>query len=440
MISISSKEFADRRTRLMEMMQPNSIVIIPSAHEQTRSRDTEYPFRQDSDFQYLSGFNEPDSVLALIPGREHGEFVMFNREKDLVKETWHGRRYGQEGVQTHFGVNDAFPIDDIDDILPGLMEGRDNIYYALGANNDFDEKVMQWVKAFRKKVHQGALPIGEMIDVRHILHDMRLFKSAAEIKMMRYAASVSAKAHRRAMQSVKSCQWEWQIEAHFSHELAMGGCRFPAYNSIVASGDNACILHYTENNAKLANKQLLLIDGAGEYQGYAADITRTFPINGKFTKPQKALYNLVLQAELAAIEQVYPGSDWSKPHDTAVQILTEGLVALGILKGKVPLLIKKEAYKKYYMHKTGHWLGLDVHDVGDYKVANKPRILEAGMVLTVEPGLYIPANDMSVAEEWRGIGIRIEDDVLVTKTGYEVLSHEAPKTIEDIEKLMKTQV
>ncbi len=440
MLKFTQNDFAQRRQKLMGMMGNNSIAIIPSAHEQIRSRDTEFQFRQDSDFFYLSGFNEPDAVLVLMPEREHGEYVMFNRERDLQKETWHGRRYGQQGVQKHFAVQDAFPIDDIDDILPGLMEGRDNIFYALGANTSFDEQVMQWLNSLRKKVHQGALPVGEMRDIRHILHDMRLFKTSAEIKMMRYAATVSAKAHIRAMQAVKSCQWEWEIEAHFLHQLAIGGCRFPAYNSIVASGDNACILHYTENQHKFNKKQMMLIDAAGEYQGYAADITRSFPISGKFSRVQKKLYNLVLKAELAAIEQVYPGSDWSKPHQTAVKVLTEGMVELGLLKGKASTLIKKEAYKKYYMHKTGHWIGLDVHDVGDYRVADKPRTLEPGMVLTVEPGLYIPADDESVDKQYRGIGIRIEDDVLVTQTGHDILSKDAPKTITEIEQLMAAKV
>ncbi len=436
MLSISRTEFAARRHKLIEMMGKNSIAIIPSAHEQTRSRDTEYPFRQDSDFFYLTGFNEPDSVLVLIPNRPHGEYVLFNRERDLKKESWHGRRFGQEGVQQHFDVDDAFPINDVDDILPGLMEGRDKVFYALGDNKVFDEQVMLWLNSLRKKVHQGALPIGEIIDIRHFLHDMRLFKSQAEVKIMRHAAEVSAKAHQRAMKSTAPGKWEWQVEADILHEMAQGGCRFPAYNSIVAGGDNACILHYTENQDKLKAKQMLLIDAGGEYQGYAADITRTFPVNGKFSRAQKKLYTLVLKAELAAIDQVHPGSDWSKPHEAAVKVLTEGMVELGILKGKVANLIKKEVYKKYYMHKTGHWLGLDVHDVGDYRVADQPRTLEPGMVMTVEPGLYIPSDDKQVPVEYRGMGIRIEDDVLVTKEGHDVLSKDAPKTIVEIEALM----
>ncbi len=435
-LKISVLEHQRRRNKLMELMGENSIAIIPSAHEICRSRDTDFSFRQDSDFWYLSGFNEPDSVLVLSPNRKHGDYVLFNRERDLDTETWHGRRFGQQGAVQNFAVDDAFPIDDIDDILPGLMEGKNKIFYALGANNHFDEQVMNWLNSLRKTVHQGELPIGELIDVRHLLHDMRLFKSASEIKLMRYAAEVSTKAHKRAMTLSKAGMWEWEIEAELKYSMARSGCRFEAYNSIVAGGDNACILHYTENQHKLKAKDLLLIDAGGEYQGYASDITRTFPVNGKFSRAQKKLYALVLKAQHAAIAEVYPGSDWSKPHQAAVAVLTEGMIKLGILKGKLFTLLKKQSYKKYYMHKTGHWLGLDVHDVGDYQIGGKPRTLEPGMVLTVEPGIYIPLDDKNVPKEFRGIGIRIEDDVLVTVDGHDVISKNAPKTIAEIEALM----
>ena len=434
--AIKRNEFTKRRQKLMDLMGENSIAIIPSAHEIIRSRDTHFSFRQDSDFFYLSGFNEPDSVMVLIPGRKHGEYVMFNREKDLDSETWHGRRSGQEGVEQDYSVNDAFPIDDIDDILPGLLEGRDKIFYALGANHTFDEQVMSWINSLRGKVHQGALPVGEMIDIRHLLHDMRLFKSSAEVQMMRQAAEISAKAHIVAMKSTQAGKYEWQVEADLHHQMATAGCRFQAYSSIVAGGDNACILHYTENQDKLKAKEMLLIDAGGEYQGYAADITRTFPINGKFSRTQKKLYQLVLDAQLAAIETIKPGSDWSKPHKAAVEVLTEGMINLGLLKGRLSTLIKKQAYLKYYMHKTGHWLGLDVHDVGDYRIGGHPRALEAGMVMTVEPGIYIPKDDKKAPKEFLGIGIRIEDDVLVTDSGYDILSKDVPKTIPEIEEIM----
>jgi Xaa-Pro aminopeptidase len=436
MVKIPKDEFKRRRQRLMEHMGPNSIAIVPAAREKVRSRDTHFPFRQDSDFQYLTGFPEPDAVAVLVPGRAHGEYVLFCRDKDKDLETWHGRRFGPEGAREQFAVDDAFPIDDIDDILPGLIEGRDKIFYALGADPEFDDQVMQWVNTLRKKVHQGALPVGEMIDIRHILHDMRLYKSKAEIDVMRHAAEVSAQAHVAAMRATRPGRHEWEIEAELKYRMALGGCRHEAYGSIVAGGDNATILHYTENQDRLRARDLLLVDAGGEYQGYAADITRTWPVNGRFSRLQKRAYEWVLKAQLAAIAEIRPGSDWARPHEAAVRVLTEGMVDLGLLKGQVNTLIKKEAYRRYYMHKTGHWIGLDVHDVGDYQVGGRPRTLEPGMVMTVEPGLYVPADDKKAPEGLRGMGIRIEDDVLVTDEGCEVLTASVPKTVAEIEACM----
>ncbi|MFT5451069.1 MAG: Xaa-Pro aminopeptidase [Enterobacterales bacterium] len=424
---INKAEFARRRKRLMAMMGPGSIAILPAASEMTRSRDTEYHFRQDSDFHYLCGFNEPESVLILIPGRKHGDFILFNRERDPVKETWHGRRAGQEGAIEKYHAADAFPIDDIDDILPGLMEGRETIYCAIGNNKEFDECIIGWLSPATQ---------GEIIDISHYLHDLRLYKSPSEISLMRKAAQISAKAHVRAMENTKPGVWEYQIEADLHHQFAINGARFPAYNSIVASGDNACILHYVENESELKDGDLLMIDAGAEFNSYAADISRTFPVNGKFSEPQKIMYNWVLKAQLAAIATIKPGACWNAPHEAAVKVLTEGLVAMGLLKGKVNTLIKNEAYKVYYMHKTGHWLGLDVHDVGDYQVGGQPRVLEAGMVMTVEPGLYVALGSKGVAKKWQGLGIRIEDDVLVTKEGFDILSKDAPKTIDEIEMVM----
>jgi len=424
---INKAEFARRRKRLMSMMGPDSIAILPSASEMTRSRDTEYRFRQDSDFHYLCGFNEPESVLILIPGRKHGEYIMFNRERDLIKETWHGRRAGQEGAIEKYHAADAFPIDDIDDILPGLMEGRETIYCGIGNNKEFDDRIIGWLSSATQ---------GEIIDISHYLHDLRLYKSPSEISIMRKAAQISAKAHIRAMEKTQPGVWEYQIEAEILHEFAISGARFSAYNSIVAGGDNACILHYVENESELKDGDLLMIDAGAEVDLYAADISRTFPINGKFTEAQKIIYNWVLKAQLAAIDTIKPGACWNAPHEAAVKVLTQGLVEMGLLKGNVKTLIKNEAYKPYYMHKTGHWLGLDVHDVGDYQVGGEPRVLEQGMVLTVEPGLYIGLNAKKVAKKWKGMGIRIEDDVLVTKDGFDILSKDAPKTIDDIESIM----
>ncbi|MCP3672963.1 MAG: M24 family metallopeptidase, partial [Gammaproteobacteria bacterium] len=382
---INKAEYARRRKRLMSMMGPDSIAILPSAKEVMRSRDTNYNFRQDSDFHYLCGFNEPESVLVLIPGRKHGNYLLFNRERDMAKETWHGRRAGQKGAIDNFAASDAFPIDDIDEILPGLLEGRERIYCAIGNDKEFDENVLGWLNALRGKM-RGTAPHGEIIDVQHILHDMRLYKSRSEVSLMRKAAQISAKAHKRAMQKTYPGRNEYHIEAELHHEFARHGARFPAYTSIVAGGENACILHYVENQDTLNDGELLMIDAGVEYELYAADISRTFPINGKFTPDQKTIYNWVLKAQYAAIETIKPGALWNAPHEAAVKILTKGLIEMGVLKGTLRNLIKTEAYKPFYMHKTGHWLGLDVHDVGDYQVGGEPRVLEPGMVLTVEPG------------------------------------------------------
>jgi Xaa-Pro aminopeptidase len=433
---ISRQEFARRRQQLMQAMEPGSIAIVASAQELVRSRDTHFMFRQDSDFHYLTGFPEPNAVMVLIPGREHGEFVLFCNEKDPEQETWHGRRFGPEAAKEAFGADDAFPIDDIDDILPGLMEGRRRIYYELGKNDELDHRIMGWVNKIRSMVKKGAQPPGEFIDLRHALHDMRLFKSAAEIKLMRRSAQIAADAHIRAMKVCRPGMTELDIEAEIHYEFARQGARFPAYSSIVAGGDNACILHYTENSDKLKNGDLLLIDAGAEYHLYASDITRTFPVNGKFSRVQKQLYDWVLKAQLAAIETIRPGNHWMQPHDTAVRVLTQGMIELGLLKGELETLIEQEAYKRFYMHKTGHWIGLDVHDVGDYSIEGQPRVLEPGMVMTVEPGLYIPPDATDVDAKFRGIGIRIEDDVLVTASGHEVLTQGVPKTTDEIEALM----
>ena len=420
----------------MALMEPNSIAIIPSAREQVRSRDTEYPFRQDSDFYYLCGFTEPNAVLALIPGRRHGQFVMFCRERDPAMELWHGFRSGPEGACEKHGADDAFPIGDIDDILPGLIEGRERVYYSMGRSADFDRQIMAWVNSIRSKESSGAVPPGEFTDLDHMLHELRLFKSAAELRLMRRAGEITARAHQRAMRGCRPGLYEYQLEAELQHEFATSGARHPAYPSIVGSGDNACVMHYVENASKMRDGDLVLIDAGCEFEYYAADVTRTVPVNGRFSREQRALYELVLRAQLAAIAEVKPGNHWNQPHDASVRVITEGLVALGLLKGKVPGLIKREAYRTYYMHRVGHWLGLDVHDVGDYRLGEEWRLLEPGMVMTVEPGLYVAPQNSKVAKKWRGIGIRIEDDVVVTEQGCEVISAGVPKTIEEIEALM----
>jgi Xaa-Pro aminopeptidase len=432
---ISTKEFARRRKQLMRMMGKDSIAIIPTAPEKIRNRDVEYPYRPDSDFYYLTGFGEPEAAAVLIPGRPHGEYLMFCRERDPKMETWVGRRAGTQGAVDEHGADDAFPIGDIDDILPGLLESRERVFYTMGSYPEFDRHVMDWVNRIRQGARSGARTPDEFITLEHLLHDMRLYKSRSEIRVMRNAAKVACRAHRRAMQLCRPGLHEYEIEAELLHEFR-GANMQPAYPSIVGGGENGCVLHYTSNRSQLNDGDLLLIDAGAEYDCYASDITRTFPVSGRFKPAQKALYEVVLAAQAAAIGQVQPGNHWNDPHQAAVKVLTRGLVKLGILKGKPAELIRKEAYRRFYMHRTGHWLGMDVHDVGDYKVGSEWRVLEPGMVLTVEPGLYIPAGTRGVARKWWNIGIRIEDDVLVTRDGHEVLSEAVPKRVDEIEALM----
>ena len=432
---ITRKEFSRRRKQLMRMMGKNSIAIIPTATEQLRNRDVEYPFRADSDFYYLTGFHEPDAVAVLIPGRPHGEYLLFCRERDPEMETWNGLRAGTRGAVDTFDADDAFPVGDIDEILPGLMESCDRVYYTMGSRPQFDQRVMEWINRLREGARTGMRTPDKFVSLEHLLHDMRLYKSRSEIRVMRTAAKVACRAHKRAMQHCRPGQYEYEIDAELSHEFRTAGM-VPAYSSIVGGGANGCILHYTENNAQLNDGDLLLIDAGAEYDCYASDVTRTFPVNGCFSAPQKALYEVVLASQAAAIKKVRAGNHWNAPHAAAVRVLTRGLIKLGILKGKPADLIRKEAYRRFYMHRTGHWLGMDVHDVGDYKVGGAWRELEPGMVLTVEPGLYIPAGTRGVARKWWNIGIRIEDDVLVTRDEPDVLSAAAPRTVAEIEAVM----
>jgi Xaa-Pro aminopeptidase len=438
MSKISKAEFKRRRKHLMAQMEPDSIAIIPSAAMHIRYRDTEYPFRQDSDFYYLTGFEEPDSVLVLIPGRKHGEYILFCQERHPDLELWTGYRAGPEGACSKYGADDAFPIGDIDDILPGLLEGRARVYYAMGRNSEFDQQLMQWVNIIRRKgKSSGAQPPGEFLDLSYLLHDQRLFKSAAEVRLMQEAADISVRAHIRAMQHCAAGLFEYQLEAELEHEFMRSGAAAPAYESIVGAGPNACILHYTHNRDKLKKGQLVLIDAGCELDHYASDITRTFPVGGRFSKEQRAIYDIVLEANERAIEAVEPGRPWNDFHQITVEIITQGLIDLGILKGSLKNQLKKEGYKRFYMHRAGHWLGMDVHDVGDYRVGEEWRELEPGMVLTVEPGIYIAPDDTSVAKKWRGIGVRIEDDVLVTKSGPRVLTSALPKSAKDIERIVQ---
>ncbi len=436
MTRIPKSEYARRRKTLMEQMGPDSIAILPAAPMYIRNRDVEHVYRQDSDFQYLSGFPEPEAVIALIPGREHGEYVLFCRERDPERELWDGLRAGHDGAVRDYGADDAFPIGDIDDILPGLIEGRERVYYAIGSNESFDHRLMEWIKTIRSKARQGAQPPSEFVALDHLLHDLRLYKSAAEVKVMQAAAEISARAHVRAMQAARPGLFEYHLEAELDYEFRKGGAKMPAYGSIVASGRNACILHYRENDQPLKDGDLVLIDAGCEIDCYASDITRTFPVNGRFSAEQKAIYELVLAANEEAFKHIAPGRHWNEAHEATVRVITAGLVELGLLQGEVDALIASEAYKPFYMHRAGHWLGMDVHDVGDYKVGGVWRELEPGMCMTVEPGIYIAADNQNVERRWRGIGVRIEDDVVVTKTGCQVLTGGVPKRVEEIEALM----
>ena len=431
---MKSTEYQRRRRQLMRMLGDDAIAILPTATEQVRNRDVLQPFRPDSDFYYLTGFPEPDAVVVLMPGRRHAQYILFCRERDPAKEIWDGRRAGLEGATEIYGADDAFPYSDLDEILPGLLEQRERVFYAMGCNSDFDLRVSGWINQVRSRAGAHA-PI-EFIALDHYLHDMRLYKSRGEIAVMRKAARLSAAAHKELMRTCRPGDSEYQLASRFSHYCQMRGALRLAYPSIVGGGRNGCVLHYVENSDPLRDGDLVLVDAGCEIDCYASDITRTFPVNGRFSEPQRQLYELVLAAQLAAMEKLRPGNHWNAPHMAAVRVLTKGLLRLGLLKGTLAKALKSESYKKFYMHRTGHWLGMDVHDVGDYKVDGHWRELEPGMVLTVEPGLYIPPGMRGVAKKWQGIGIRIEDDVLVTQGEPDVLSRDVPKSVEAIEALM----
>ena len=448
--AIPAAVFARRRRALLARMGPGSIALLPAASETPRNRDVHHPFRQDSDFYYLTGFPEPEAIAVLAPGGEH-EFLLFCRERDPHMEIWHGRRAGPQGAMERYGVDNAHPIAEIDRLLPPLLENRERVFYAIGYNPDFDRQVMDWISQVRGKARSGVRAPVAFIALEHLLHAMRLRKEPEEIAVMRESARIAAEAHQRAMRACRPGRMEYELEAEILYTFLRHGAGW-AYPSIVGGGDNSCILHYTENNAPLRDGDIVLIDAGAEVDGYASDITRSFPVNGRFTREQRAIYELVLAAQKAAIEHVQPGHHFNEPHAAAVRTLTEGLAALGLLQGDIEELIETEQHKPFYMHRTGHWLGMDVHDVGDYKTGDDWRLFEPGMVTTIEPGLYIPAGgkildahwarlgvhlETELDERWQRIGIRIEDDVLVTTEGHEVLTAAAPKEIADIEALMR---
>ncbi len=431
---MNSNEFAKRRKQLIRMVGEDGIALLPSAPAKTRSRDVEYRYRQDSDFHYLTGFDEPDAVMVLAPGRANGEFIIFCRERNADKERWDGYRAGPEGAVSAYGADDAFPIDDIDDILPGIIESRSRVYFAMGAYSDFDARVGDWIKSLRSRRSSGAHAPHEFVALDHLLHDMRLYKSRAEISAMRRSAKVASAAHRRAMQRLSPGMFEYELEAEFIHEFRQANARY-SYSPIVGGGANACILHYVENSEPLVDGDLVLIDAGCELDYYASDITRTLPVNGRYSPEQRAIYDIVYEAQQAAIAKTCIGNQWNDPHDAAVRVITRGLKKLGLLDGTLARLLRDEAYREFFMHRTGHWIGIDVHDVGDYKVGDEWRLLESGMVTTVEPGIYISPSS-GAARRWRNIGVRIEDDVAVTKKGPDILSKSLPGNADEIEKLM----
>jgi Xaa-Pro aminopeptidase len=436
-MSLRKNEFERRRRQLMQMVGKGGIAILPAALEKQRNNDVHYYYRPDSDFHYLTGFSEPEAVAVLVPGREQAEYILFVRDRDPTRETWDGKRAGPDGATEEYGADDAFPIGDIDDILPGLIEQCERVYYTMGVHAEFDQRVIGWVNTLRGKAGQGLHTPLEFVALEHLLHDMRLYKSRQELAAMRRSAAIAVGAHIRAMKATRPGVFEYEVMADILHEFHRHNADI-AYHPIVGGGANGCTLHYHANNAPLNDGELLLIDAGCELDYYASDITRTFPVNGRFSAAQEAIYQVVLDAQEAAFSAIKPGNHWNDPHDAAVRAVTRGLVKLGLLKGRLSALIKDQAYKKFFMHRTGHWLGLDVHDVGDYKVGDEWRVLEPGMCLTVEPGIYIPAGTKGVTRRWWNIGVRIEDDVAVTRDGYELLTDGLPRTPAEIEQVMRS--
>jgi Xaa-Pro aminopeptidase len=434
---IPAKSFSVRRRRLAFQMQ-KGVAIIPTAPERVRNRDAHYPYRFDSYFYYLTGFNEPEALLVIVAGADAGasKHILFCRDKDLEREIWDGFRYGPDAAREAFGFDEAYSIFKLDEMLPRLMEGQPSVYCLLGHDKEWDARVTGWINQIRQQARSGAAAPGGIYDIRLLLDEMRLFKSKEELQVMRRAAEISSGAHRRAMRKTRPGMGEYEVEAELLHEFRRHGAQAPAYTPIVAGGANACVLHYVENNARLNDGDLLLIDAGCELDGYAADITRTFPVNGKFNPVQRDVYQLVLAAQAAAISAVRPGQAWDAPHEAAVRILAQGFIDLGLCQGSADTVLQSESYKRFYMHRTGHWLGLDVHDAGEYKRDGEWRSLQPGMTLTVEPGCYIRPAD-NVPEHFWNIGVRIEDDIRVTETGCEVLTSAAPKTVAEIEELMR---
>ena len=433
---LDKQEYQKRRELVISQMQPNSIAIVTANREIKRNGDANYRFRQDSYFSYLTGFEEPDAVLILLKEEKLQQYILFTRPRDKEMEIWNGRRAGIEGAVCEFGADHAYPIAELDERLLELLLDKECIYYCHAHDKQLDDSIRHWCNQLKAKVRRGIVAPQQIINLEQILDEMRLIKSQAELNVMKHVAKISANAHLKAMKASKTFSYEYQYEALLLSEFVANGCRASAYDSIVGSGENACILHYTQNDARLNDNELVLIDAGGEYLNYAADITRTFPIKGRFSNEQKAIYEVVLKAQKEGVACVKPGNPWDSVQQVMVQIITEGLVELGILKGEVNTLIDEQAYREFYMHNSGHWLGLDVHDVGNYKIDGQWRRFKPGMVLTVEPGIYIAGGNPTVDSKWWNIGVRIEDDVIVTDSGCEVITAAVPKEVEDIERVM----
>ena len=425
--------FSERRLQLSNKVLDDSAIIVASALVKSRISDTDYAYRQDSNFYYLSGYEEPDSLILIRPNHDKENFIIFCRDRDPLREQWDGFRTGQDGAIQEYQADNAYSINSIDQMMPELLAGVKNIYFSMSAPCGVDLKISQWVEDIRKNTRAGAEPPHNLLSLDSILHEMRLIKEDHEMDLMKQAADITTEAHIRAMQAVTPGMYEYQLEAEYLYAFNKNGARSAAYNSIVGGGNNSCILHYVENNAELKDGDLVLVDAGCEYKYYASDVTRTFPVNGKFSPEQKEIYSIVLEAHKQSMEQAKPGNKWNLMHEKSVEVIVEGLLDLGLLKGTKDQVIENGDYSKFYMHRIGHWLGMDVHDVGGYKQDGDWRDLEKGMVMTIEPGIYILDSLEDVDDKWKGIGVRIEDDIVVTESGFEVLTPNVPRTIEEVE-------
>ncbi len=430
--------FSERRSELSKKVLDDSAIIVASSPVKSRISDTDYLYRQDSNFYYLSGYEEPESILLIRPYAKKDNFIIFCRDRDPLKEQWDGFRSGQTGAVKDFGADKSLSISSVDSLMPGLLEGAKNIYYSMSSPCGLDQRINTWVDLIRLNTRAGAEPPQNLLSLDSIIHEMRLLKSEEEIEVMKQAAEITTEAHIRAMKAVKPGMFEYQLEAEYLYAFNKNGARAPAYNSIVGGGNNACILHYVENNSELKDGDVVLVDAGCEYKYYASDVTRTFPVNGSFTEEQKQIYSVVLEAHKQSMDQLQPGNKWNLAHEKSVEVIVEGLIDLGIIKSSKQEAIDTGEYSKFYMHRIGHWLGMDVHDVGSYKQDGDWRELEPGMVMTIEPGIYILDSLEGVEDKWKGLGVRIEDDVLVTKEGFEVLTPDIPRSIEEVESTVQS--